>query len=53
MIADALASLGIRGVLAYEVTDRDGPERAPAGIAENRRFAGRVAGGPLPAGARR
>jgi putative selenium metabolism protein SsnA len=36
--ADALESLGVRSVLAYEVTDRDGPERAAAGIEENRRF---------------
>ncbi len=48
VIADALASLGIRSVLAYEVTDRDGPERAEAGVRENRRFAGRVAAGSLP-----
>jgi putative selenium metabolism protein SsnA len=38
IIADALAELGVRSVLCYEVTDRDGPERAAAGIAENRRF---------------
>jgi putative selenium metabolism protein SsnA len=38
VIADALAELGVRAVLCYEVTDRDGPERAQAGIAENRRF---------------
>jgi putative selenium metabolism protein SsnA len=36
--ADALESLGVRSVLAYEVTDRDGPDRAAAGIEENRRF---------------
>jgi putative selenium metabolism protein SsnA len=38
VIADALAELGVRSVLSYEVTDRDGPERAAAGLAENRRF---------------
>jgi putative selenium metabolism protein SsnA len=38
IIADALAELGVRSVLCYEVSDRDGPERALAGIAENRRF---------------
>lgn len=38
VIADALAELGLRSVLCYEVTDRDGPERASAGVAENRRF---------------
>jgi len=36
--ADALESLGVRSVLCYEVTDRDGPERAAAGVTENRRF---------------
>ncbi|HEX7463419.1 MAG TPA: amidohydrolase family protein, partial [Actinomycetota bacterium] len=35
--ADALGQLGARSVLCYEVTDRDGPERAAAGIEENRR----------------
>ena len=48
VIAEALATLGIRSVLAYEVTDRDGPDRAEAGILENRRFAARVASGSLP-----
>jgi putative selenium metabolism protein SsnA len=48
VVADALAQVGIRGVLAYEVTDRDGPERARAGIAESLRFAGRVAAGSHP-----
>ena len=38
IIADALAQLGLRSVLCYEVTDRDGPQRAAAGLAENRRF---------------
>src|SRR5205085_11408879 len=38
LIAEAFSSLGIRSVLCYEVTDRDGPERARAGIEENRRF---------------
>jgi putative selenium metabolism protein SsnA len=38
VIASALESLGLRSVLCYEVTDRDGPERATAGIEENRRF---------------
>lgn len=33
----ALEQLGVRAVLCYEVTDRDGPERAAAGIEENRR----------------
>lgn len=38
VIADALAELGLRSVLCYEVTDRDGLARAAAGVAENRRF---------------
>jgi len=38
LLADAFAQLGVRPVLCYEVTDRDGPERARAGVAENRRF---------------
>jgi putative selenium metabolism protein SsnA len=43
VLAAAFADAGIRSVLAYEVTDRDGPERAAAGIEENRRFLRRVA----------
>ncbi len=42
VVADALASLGARSVLCYETSDRDGPQRARAGLAENRRFAERV-----------
>ena len=38
VIADALASLGVRSVLCYETSDRDGPERAAGGLAENARF---------------
>jgi putative selenium metabolism protein SsnA len=38
VIAVALAELGLRSVLCYEVTDRDGMARAAAGVAENRRF---------------
>lgn len=41
VIAGALAELGLRSVLCYEVTDRDGPARAAAGVAENRRFLAR------------
>jgi putative selenium metabolism protein SsnA len=37
-IADAVDQAGLRAVLCYEVTDRDGPEKAKAGIAENVRF---------------
>jgi len=42
VIAGALEELGVRSVLCYETSDRDGPERAGAGLAENRRFAVRV-----------
>jgi putative selenium metabolism protein SsnA len=42
VVADALATLGVRSVLCYETSDRDGPERARAGLAENARFAERV-----------
>jgi putative selenium metabolism protein SsnA len=38
IIAGALEELGVRSILCYEVTDRDGPARAAAGIAENLRF---------------
>jgi putative selenium metabolism protein SsnA len=37
-IAGAARQAGVRVSCAYEVTDRDGPERARAGIAENVRF---------------
>ncbi len=39
LIAEAVTGAGLRASLCYEVTDRDGPERAQAGIAENVRFA--------------
>ena len=38
VIAEAFGELGLRSVLAYEVTDRDGPERTAAGLEENARF---------------
>jgi putative selenium metabolism protein SsnA len=38
VIADAVESAGLRAVLCYEVTDRDGMEKMHAGIAENTRF---------------
>ena len=47
VIADALATLGIRSILCYETSDRDGPERAQAGVAENQRFVQSV-GSRLP-----
>jgi putative selenium metabolism protein SsnA len=39
VIAGAVQEAGLRASLCYEVTDRDGPERAQAGIEENARFA--------------
>ncbi len=38
MIADAVEQAGVRAALCYEVTDRNGPEEAEAGIGENVRF---------------
>ncbi len=38
IVADALEEVGIRSILCYEVTDRDGMDRAVLGIEENRRF---------------
>jgi putative selenium metabolism protein SsnA len=38
IIADAVESSGLRAVLCYEVTDRDGEEKMKAGIRENVRF---------------
>ncbi|MEP7290836.1 MAG: putative aminohydrolase SsnA [Chloroflexota bacterium] len=38
VIADAVDEVGLRAVLCYEVTDRDGRDKAEAGIAENLRF---------------
>jgi putative selenium metabolism protein SsnA len=38
VIAEAVQQAGLRASLCYEVTDRDGPERMKAGIAENVRF---------------
>ena len=54
VIGEAVAKSGLRAVLCYEVTDRDGMDRAKAGIAENQRFIRRVeqenpAGGRLRA----
>jgi putative selenium metabolism protein SsnA len=38
-VASALEGLGVRSVLCYEVSDRDGPDRAAEGLEEHRRFA--------------
>lgn len=42
---DAMVQAGLRGSLCYEVTDRDGKEKALAGIQENARFIKRVVKG--------
>lgn len=51
VIADAVEQAGLRAVLCYEVTDRDGPAKAQAGIRENMRFIEktRAAGGAVAA----
>ncbi len=46
-IAGAVERAGLRAVLCYEVTDRDGADAARAGIAENVRFLRRTQAGPL------
>ncbi|HEY6543014.1 MAG TPA: putative aminohydrolase SsnA [Ktedonobacteraceae bacterium] len=38
VIADAVEAAGVRACLAYEVSDRDGPEVIEEGIRENERF---------------
>ncbi|NOX60626.1 MAG: putative aminohydrolase SsnA [Chloroflexi bacterium] len=42
VIAEAVDAAGVRACLCYEVTDRDGPEAAQAGIRENVRFIQRM-----------
>jgi putative selenium metabolism protein SsnA len=48
VIAEAVGEAGLRACLCYEVTDRDGPARARAGIAENARFARSLIRDPRP-----
>ncbi len=38
VIGEAVDQAGLRAVLCYEVSDRDGPDKMHAGIAENLRF---------------
>ena len=47
-IAEAVVEAGVRVALCYEVSDRDGPARAAAGIAENVRFLRRLRAQPHP-----
>ncbi len=54
IIAQAVDEAGLRSVLCYEVTDRDGEAKVKAGIAENVRFINRarherIAGGRVAA----
>ena len=49
-IAGAVDEAGLRAVLCYEVTDRDGEEKARAGIEENVRFLERCANGDVAEG---
>ncbi len=51
-IADVVDNSGLRAVLCYEVTDRDGEAASLAGIRENVRFAGRVRNGAAAADGR-
>lgn len=48
VIADALEEIGLRSVLCYETSDRDGPEIAAAGLAENARFLDDIVHTPRP-----
>ncbi|MBU0702804.1 MAG: amidohydrolase family protein, partial [Chloroflexi bacterium] len=48
VIAEAAQEAGLRTCLCYEVTDRDGPARAQAGIAENTRLAKSLISNPQP-----
>ena len=44
VIGEAVGQAGLRALLCYEVSDRDGPEKMRAGIAENLRFMDASAG---------
>jgi putative selenium metabolism protein SsnA len=50
VLAEAVEASGLRAVLCYEVTDRDGAARAEAGIAENERFLKRCSNGGVAGG---
>jgi cytosine/adenosine deaminase-related metal-dependent hydrolase len=47
-VESALDEVGIRGVLAYETTDREGRGRRDAALNENRRYLARVRSGATP-----
>jgi putative selenium metabolism protein SsnA len=44
IVAEAVEEAGVRACLCYEVTDRDGAEKAREGIEENERFIKKVKG---------
>ncbi len=48
IISEAIEKSGVRAVLSYEVSDRNGPSAADAAIKENVRFARRLATEPQP-----
>jgi putative selenium metabolism protein SsnA len=48
VIAAAVRQAGLRACLCYEVTDRDGPKKAKAGIEENLRFLKSQISNPQP-----
>jgi putative selenium metabolism protein SsnA len=50
LISEAVDQSGLRAVLCYEVTDRDGEQKARAGIAENMRFIERTRSQPVAGG---
>lgn len=50
VLAGAVDEAGLRAVLCYEVTDRDGPQKSRAGIDENVRFLRRCQAGPVAGG---
>lgn len=50
LIADEVDRAGVRSVLSFEVTDRDGENRARAGIAENVRFYKRATSAEIAGG---
>lgn len=50
VIAESVEKAGVRAVLCYEVTDRDGMDKAQAGIRENVRFLQKLASNPPPSG---
>ncbi len=50
-IAEAVEQAGLRAILCYEVTDRDGQEKMEAGISENVRFMESTAEHPRVRGA--